>query len=36
LVPDFVTAFTWTPEDRPWLASNRLEMNWNSAIESRL
>jgi hypothetical protein len=35
-VPDLVIAFTCTPDDRPCVASNRLEMNWNSAIESRL
>src|ERR1700687_3388914 len=27
LVPDLVTAFTCTPDDRPWVASNRFEMN---------
>ena len=27
---------TCTPADRPWVASNRFEMNWNSAIESWL
>ena len=31
-----VIAFTWTPEERPCVASKRFEMNWNSAIESRL
>ena len=31
-----VGAFTCTPVDRPWVASNRFEMNWNSAIESWL
>ncbi len=36
LVPDLVTAFTCTPDERPWVASNRFEMNWNSAIESLL
>ena len=35
-MPDFVIAFTWTPDDRPCVASNRFEMNWNSAIESLL
>ena len=36
LVPDLVIAFTCTPVERPIVASNRLEMNWNSAIESWL
>ena len=36
LVPDLVTAFTWTPDERPCVASKRLEMNWNSAIASSL
>src|SRR5262245_20616795 len=36
LVPDLVIAFTCTPVDLPWVASNRFEMNWNSAIESWL
>ena len=36
LVPDLVIAFTCTPDDRPCVASKRLEMNWNSAIASRL
>jgi hypothetical protein len=27
LVPDLVMAFTWTPDERPWVASNRFEMN---------
>src|SRR5438552_17115396 len=36
LVPDLVTAFTCTPDERPWVASNRFEMNWNSAIASSL
>ena len=36
LVPDFVIAFTCTPDDRPWVASKRFEMNWNSAIASLL
>ena len=36
LVPDFVMAFTCTPVERPVVASNRLAMNWNSAIESWL
>ncbi len=36
LVPDLVIAFTCTPVDRPCVASNRFEMNWNSAIESWL
>ena len=31
---DQVIAFTWTPVDRPCVASKRFEMNWNSAIES--
>src|SRR6266699_669046 len=35
LVPDLVIAFTCTPDDRPCVASNRFEMNWNSAIASR-
>ena len=35
-VPDLVIAFTCTPVDRPCVASNRFEMNWNSAIESWL
>ena len=29
-------AFTCTPVERPCVASNRFEMNWNSAIESWL
>ena len=36
LVPDLVTALTTTPIERPCVASNRLETNSNSAIESRL
>src|SRR6266536_5771484 len=36
LVPDLVIAFTCTPDDRPCVASNRFEMNWNSAMASRL
>ena len=36
LPPDLVIAFTCTPVDRPIVASKRLEMNWNSAIESWL
>src|SRR6266542_1798 len=36
LVPDFVTAFTTTPIERPCVASNRLVTNSNSAMESRL
>ena len=36
LVPDLVMAFTWTPIEPPWVASNRLETNSNSAIESLL
>ena len=35
-MPDLVIAFTCTPDDRPCVASNRFEMNWNSAIASRL
>ena len=35
-VPDLLIALTCTPEDRPWVASKRFEMNWNSAMESRL
>src|SRR4030095_13681836 len=36
LVPDLVIAFTCTPDDLPWVASNRFETNWHSAIESWL
>ena len=36
LVPDLVMAFTCTPLERPCVASKRLAMNSNSAIESRL
>src|SRR6266550_5387678 len=36
LVPDLVIAFTCTPDERPCVASKRLEMNWNSAIASLL
>ncbi len=36
LLPDFVMALTWTPVDRPIVASKRLATNWNSAIESWL
>src|SRR5258705_1925438 len=36
LVPDFVTAFTTTPIERPCVASNRFETNSTSATESRL
>ena len=36
LVPDLVMAFTCTPDERPCVASNRFEMNWNSAIASLL
>ena len=35
-VPDLVTTFTCTPCERPCVASNRFEMNWNSAIISWL
>src|SRR5438552_2250239 len=35
-VPDLVMAFTCTPVERPWVASNWFVMNWNSAIESWL
>ncbi len=34
-VPDFVITFTCAPDERPCVASNRFEMNWNSAIASR-
>ena len=34
--PTRVMAFTCTPDERPCVASKRFEMNWNSAIESRL
>ena len=33
-VPDFVTAITCTAADRPIVASKRLEMYWNSPIDS--
>ena len=36
LVPDLVIALTCTPDERPCVASNRFEMNWNSAIASLL
>ncbi len=36
LVPDRVMAITCTAVERPIVASKRLEMNWNSAIESWL
>ncbi len=40
LVPERVMAFTCTPDERPCVASNRFEMNWNSrdrvAAEPRL
>ncbi len=36
LVPDFVIAFTIMPAVRPLVASNRLVVSSNSAIESRL
>jgi len=35
-VPDLVIAFTCTPADRPWVASNRFATNSNSAMASRL
>ena len=33
-VPDRVIARTCTPDERPCVASNLFEMNWNSAMES--
>ena len=35
LVPDLVMTFTCAPDERPCVASNRFEMNWNSAMASR-
>jgi hypothetical protein len=35
-VPPLLMAFTCTPGDRPCVASKRFEMNWNSAMVSRL
>ena len=36
LPPDFVMAFTWTPIERPWLASKRFDTYSISAIASWL
>ena len=34
--PEQVIAFTCTPDERPCVASNRFDRNWNSAMESWL